>query len=136
MHIAAIRREEDPVLKTQTEPILYKQKVEEEKDGVKGAPTPSFRYYEKPQFLSEAPIDQKKEETAPLPLPDTTEEGIEAQDETGDEAETEEEAEDWWDWEEDGEDGGEESSEEDGDFEEDTETDAAEATAEAPVDAP
>ena len=36
LNLGVIRRNEDPVRDTQTDPITYKQKMEQEKDGVKG----------------------------------------------------------------------------------------------------
>lgn len=36
LNLASIRKAEDPIRDTQTNPILYKQKMEEEKDGKKG----------------------------------------------------------------------------------------------------
>lgn len=62
-NLGTIRKKEDPILKTQTDPITHKQKMEEVKDGEKGAPLPSFRLYEKPHFLSEPPVETPKVET-------------------------------------------------------------------------
>jgi hypothetical protein len=62
LHLGAIRKNEDPIAKTQTDPISYKQKLEETKDGVKGAPTPSFKYYEKEEFLVKTPMETGLEE--------------------------------------------------------------------------
>ena len=57
LQMGTIRRKEDPILKTQTDPILYKQKMDEIKDGEKGAPSPSFRHYDKAGFLAELPVE-------------------------------------------------------------------------------
>lgn len=69
-NLAALRKNEDPIQDTQTDPITYKQKVEETKDGVKGAPAPSFKFYEKEQFLEKAPTatgsEEPEQKTQPL----------------------------------------------------------------------
>ncbi len=36
LNLASVRKNEDPILNTQAEGVLYRQKMEEEKDGVKG----------------------------------------------------------------------------------------------------
>lgn len=92
------------IAKTQTDPITHKEKTEELKEGVKGAPTPSFQYYGSEQVLSRPPIDTEKEEAELRDgymdeIPDFGEtipenlEGIGAE-------ETEEAEDDWWfeDW--------------------------------------
>ena len=56
LNVGAIRKNEDPIARTQTDPISYKQKLEETKDGVKGAPSPSFKYYEKEAFMVKSPM--------------------------------------------------------------------------------
>ena len=101
--IATIRKDEDPVRKTQTDPILYKQKMEEQKDGVKGAPSPSFKFYNREGFLADSPVDQKKEEAAELPKTvDSTEVNLEEpldahQEASPDSLKEGQEDEDWWD---------------------------------------
>lgn len=67
--MGTIRRDEDPILKAQTDPIELKQKLEETKDGVKGAPTPSFKYYEKEDFLTRSPMKSALEEETPKSKP-------------------------------------------------------------------
>lgn len=68
LNLGAIRKNEDPIARTQTDPISYKQKREENKDGVKGAPKPSFKYYEKEEFLVNSPMGMGKEgEPPPMP---------------------------------------------------------------------
>ena len=64
LNAGTIRKENDPILRTQTDPISYKQKLEETKDGIKGAPAPSFTYYEKEGFLVKTPM-QTGVETKP-----------------------------------------------------------------------
>lgn len=72
-HLGAIRKDEDPILKTQTDPISYKQKLEETKDGVKGAPAPSFTYYQKEEFLVKTPMGTGKEQAAAEAVRETAE---------------------------------------------------------------
>ena len=57
LNLGTIRKQDDPILNTQTNPILYKEKMEEIKDGEKGAPSPSFTHYTKQDFLSESPVE-------------------------------------------------------------------------------
>ena len=52
LNIGTIRKKEDPILKAQTDPISYKQKMDDMKDGVpKGAPMPSFNVYPQEKFM-------------------------------------------------------------------------------------
>lgn len=46
-HTGVIRKEYNPITDTLTDPITLKKKMEELKDGQKGAPTPSFHFYDK-----------------------------------------------------------------------------------------
>ncbi len=64
LNSATIRRKPDPILKTQAEPISYAQKLEETKDGVKGAPTPSFKLFPKENFMADPAVGAVKEETS------------------------------------------------------------------------
>ncbi|OQA56500.1 MAG: hypothetical protein BWY42_00982 [Candidatus Omnitrophica bacterium ADurb.Bin277] len=59
LNTAAIRRAEDPVRDTQTDPILYKQKMEEEKDGKKGPLMYNVRYNPSDNFLTAPPFERK-----------------------------------------------------------------------------
>lgn len=54
-HLGTIRRNEDPIRNTQTDPIAYKQKMEEEKDGVKGPLAYSVKYNPKDTFFIDPP---------------------------------------------------------------------------------
>lgn len=45
LNMGVIRKNEDPVGDTQTDPVTLKKKLEELKDGPKGAPKPSFKFY-------------------------------------------------------------------------------------------
>ncbi|MBN1688799.1 MAG: hypothetical protein JW893_06830 [Candidatus Omnitrophica bacterium] len=55
-HMGTVRKKEDPIRNTQTDPVAYKAKQEELKDGPKGAPAPSLKFYEKEEFLIEPPM--------------------------------------------------------------------------------
>jgi hypothetical protein len=87
--------------KSRTDPISYKDKMEEIKDGEKGAPSPSMTFYQKEEFLTTSAVDTYAET-----------EGIKAQAEDSDEKidvladnevlNLEEEDEDWWSDEESG----------------------------------
>ncbi len=68
LNMGVIRKDEDAVLKTQTDPISLKQKIEETKDGVKGAPTPTFRYYDREDFLTRSPMASAEEDIIPKSL--------------------------------------------------------------------
>ena len=55
VNMGTIRRKDDPVKKTQTDPITLKAKTEELKEGPKGAPTPLWNLYPKREFLTDPP---------------------------------------------------------------------------------
>lgn len=59
LNSGTVRKKEDPIRDTQTDPIAYNKKMEEIKDGEKGAPTPSFQYYGGEPFLKSPPVDKK-----------------------------------------------------------------------------
>lgn len=59
IHFAAVFKKDDPILKTQTNPITYKEKREEIKEGEKGAPSPSYKHYPKEEFLTENPVEKE-----------------------------------------------------------------------------
>ncbi len=56
VQIGTIRRKDDPMTKAQADPILFKEKMEQEKDGKKEAPMPSFTLYGKQRFLADSPV--------------------------------------------------------------------------------
>jgi hypothetical protein len=65
----SVRKKEDPVAATaQTGPISLKQKLEEEKDGVKGAPSPSMTFYGHNKFLTTPAVNDKAAEEGPEEL--------------------------------------------------------------------
>ena len=67
LNLGTIRKKDDPIARTQTNPITFKQKQEELKDGPKGAPAPSFTLYPKTRFLMDPPVSDKSKES---PKPD------------------------------------------------------------------
>lgn len=56
LHVNAILKTEDPIADTQTEGILYDQKMEQEKDGVKAPATPKMIYYGGQGFLGKGSL--------------------------------------------------------------------------------
>ena len=62
LHVNAILKTEDPIAATQTDPILYDKKMEEEKDGVKAAATPKIVYYGGQGFLTKKPVSKYEKE--------------------------------------------------------------------------
>ena len=79
LNVASIRRSEDPVRDTQTNPILYSQKMEEEKDGKKGPllyhvkNNPREAFFIDPPYEAEAkaPVKETGSETASPSSADT-----------------------------------------------------------------
>lgn len=66
LNSAALLRKDNPVAKTQTDPIRWEDKQEELKEGVKGAPSPSMKFYANETFLVDAPVDKNTDEDAHL----------------------------------------------------------------------
>lgn len=64
LHGNAILKNEDPIQAVQTEGILYEQKMEQEKDGVKGPATPKVIYYGGQGFFNRTSIASDEEESA------------------------------------------------------------------------
>lgn len=62
LNVATIRREEDPIRKTQTDPIAYQQKLEEEKGGKKGPLAYSMKYNPSDAFLTATPVASSQNE--------------------------------------------------------------------------
>lgn len=62
VHGNAILKHEDPIQDTQTEAILYDQKMEQEKDGVKAAATPKVIYYGGQGFLTKSSLAKNEKE--------------------------------------------------------------------------
>lgn len=59
----SVRKKEDRIIAAtgETGPISLKQKLEEEKDGVKGAPTPSMTFYGHNKFMTTPAVNDKAE---------------------------------------------------------------------------
>jgi len=55
LNMGTIRKQQSAILDTQTGPIKYEDKMEEIKDGVKGAPAPTIQLYPKYAFLIDPP---------------------------------------------------------------------------------
>ena len=64
LNMASIRKAEDPIRDTQTEGVLYKQKMEEEKDGKKGPLLYNVKYNPSDNFLTAPPNAVPKDEKA------------------------------------------------------------------------
>ncbi len=64
-NLGVMLNKDDPVAKTRTDPISWKAKQEEIKDGVKGAPMPSLEYYKRQKFLVDDPYEKEQERLAP-----------------------------------------------------------------------
>jgi len=63
LHMNAILRNEDPIQSAQTEGILFDQKMEQEKDGVKAASTPKVIYYGGQGFLTKSSLSKNEKES-------------------------------------------------------------------------
>jgi hypothetical protein len=60
--MGVINKEFNPINENQTDPISLKKKMEELKDGQKGAPTPSFKFFDKEnaEFQTKDPMVSEK----------------------------------------------------------------------------
>ncbi len=67
LNTATIRKKDDPILNTQTNPIAYETKMEENKEGEKGAPMPAWRLYPRLRFLSDSPNKKNNPQAEELP---------------------------------------------------------------------
>ena len=68
LHMNAILKTEDPIADTQTDPILYEKKMEEEKGGVKAPASPRVIYYGGQGFLAKKSLSKyEKEATGSAP---------------------------------------------------------------------
>ena len=99
---ASVRKEDDPILNTQTNPIALKDKMEEIKDGEKGAPSPSFKHYPKSKFLTEPPMEGQSDsepetpEKSPVKWDDSMIEDLGEDQDAEELQEQQEQEEDWW----------------------------------------
>lgn len=64
VHVGTVRRTDDPIRNTQTDPIAYQQKMEEEKDGKKGPSSYSVKYNPSDTFFVAPPFDEKEKVSA------------------------------------------------------------------------
>ncbi|MFA7254576.1 MAG: hypothetical protein WC133_00555 [Candidatus Omnitrophota bacterium] len=64
LNVGSIRRSEDPVRDTQTNPILYEQKKEEEKDGKKGPLLYHVKNSPRETFFIDPPYEKAKKTVA------------------------------------------------------------------------
>lgn len=64
LNLGSIRRSEDPIRDTQTNPILYEQKKEEEKDGKKGPLMYNVKNNPRAGFFTDSPIEKEKESSS------------------------------------------------------------------------
>ena len=82
--LAAVYKEDDPVADTQTNPIAYKDKMEEIKQGEKEAPKPSFNLIAKEKFMIDSNLEEEKpqdsSEKNQAPLGEDLPEDIKGQD--------------------------------------------------------
>lgn len=60
LNLGTIRKAEDPIRDTQTNPILYKQKMEEEKGGKKGPLLYHVKNYPREGFFIDPPFEKEK----------------------------------------------------------------------------
>ena len=91
LNLGTIKKADDPILKTQTDPISYKQKMEEQKDGPKGAPMPSFNLYPKARFMTDSSVAEP-----PAQEPQTDNLAGEKVSEVAVDTADEQSSEDWW----------------------------------------
>ena len=64
LNLASIRKAEDPIRDTQTNPILYEQKKEEEKDGKKGPLLYHVKNYPRESFFIDPPFEKETKSAA------------------------------------------------------------------------
>jgi hypothetical protein len=64
LNAGSVRKAEDPIRDTQTNPILYEQKKEEEKDGKKGPLMYHVRNNPREAFFIDPPFEKEKEGSA------------------------------------------------------------------------
>ena len=60
LNLGTVRRTEDPIRDTQTDGILYQQKMEEEKDGKKGPLMYHVKYNPRESFFIDPPFEKAK----------------------------------------------------------------------------
>lgn len=93
LNTAAIRKKDNPVVRTQTSPIDYNEKMEEVKDGEKGAALPTMDIYPKANFMTASPVKTDKQ----VEMEEPVQKNPEAEDFViEDEVSTGEDEGDWW----------------------------------------
>lgn len=68
LSLGSVRKAEDPIRDTQTNPILYKQKMEEEKDGKKGPLMYHVKNNPRESFFIDLPYEAEKKTSAGKPV--------------------------------------------------------------------
>jgi hypothetical protein len=64
LNLGTVRKTEDPIRDTQTNPILYKQKMEEEKDGKKGPLMYHVKNNPRESFFIDPPYDAEEKKSS------------------------------------------------------------------------
>ncbi|MFH1801136.1 MAG: hypothetical protein ABH891_09895 [Candidatus Omnitrophota bacterium] len=70
LSMGSIRRAEDPIRDTQTNPILYEQKKEEEKDGKKGPLLYNVKNNPRESFFIDPPFEKEKKNSSQETVPE------------------------------------------------------------------
>jgi hypothetical protein len=70
LNLGSIRRNEDPIRDTQTNPILYEQKKEEEKDGKKGPLMYNVKNVPRESFFIDPPFEKAKKDSSQETVPE------------------------------------------------------------------
>jgi hypothetical protein len=79
LNIGTIRRAEDPIRDTQTNPILYEQKKEEEKGGKKGPLLYNVKYNPWEAFFIDPPYEKDKKSSTPKGITEAGNESVETE---------------------------------------------------------
>jgi hypothetical protein len=80
LNLGSVRKSEDPIRDTQTNPILYEQKMEEEKDGKKGPLMYHVKNNPRESFFIDPPFQKEKKSS---PQVNTTEKVPASEDASG-----------------------------------------------------
>jgi len=64
LNLGSVRKSEDPIRDTQTNPILYEQKKEEEKDGKKGPLMYNVKNSPRANFFTDPPFEKEKKSSS------------------------------------------------------------------------
>jgi len=97
LNAGTLLKKENPIRRTQTDPIKYEDKMKElGGKAPKGAPRPSFEYYFRRLFLTDFPFFKKKEEPGEVLHLEDSKELTETWVESEDDPKTAESEADWW----------------------------------------